>query len=676
MTSRARLRKILFRVTLGLAIAVNLFFLWVFAVPFPEDALTRTPHTSTMILDRDGRLLREVLSAEATRGRWVPLAEISPNLVLATIHAEDRRFRDHAGSDFLAIARSLWIDLRAGEARTGASTLTQQTVKLTLQAGAPRDLGTKLMEVIWAWRLEMRLSKDEILEQYLNRAPYGSQLVGAEAASWMYFGKPAAHLSLAEAAYLAGLPNSPSRLTPYRSEGARLRALQRQRWILGVLLERGAIDLVAYQAALNEPLRIQPRRSTPTETVALAASNQPASAPASPALPPVVATAPHLTARLGKELLARPADARPATLRTTIDRSLQTSLAALLAAQAPPDAKNGDFQAAAVVLDTQTSEVLAWVGSRGFEDADALGQNDGVVALRQPGSALKPFIYAALLDGSASRDPTSAPRNPYARTFIDAPTTFATPTGPYRPENFDRTFHGEVSLRVALGSSLNIPAIKALDEIGVPTALGLLRRLGLETLDDAADHYGLGLALGNGEVRLLDLAGAYATLGRLGVAKPVRWLADEVEPPDAGPLGDAPSQDPSPKPARLISRETAFVLLDMLADASARGIGFGLAGPFELPYRIAAKTGTSSDFRDNWAVAVTPRHTIAVWVGNFDGRPMARKPGKSGAAPLLRQVAQLLYPHAAAPSDVPWFTPPPTLERRMTASGALEWAPR
>lgn len=314
------------------------------------------------------------------------------------------------------------------------------------------------------------------------------------------------------------------------------------------------------------------------------------------------------------------------------------------------------------MLDTQTSEVLAWVGSRGFEDANALGQNDGVVALRQPGSALKPFIYAALLDGSASRDPTSAPRNPYARTFIDAPTTFATPTGPYRPENFDRTFHGEVSLRVALGSSLNIPAIKALDEIGVPTALALLRRLGLETLDAGADHYGLGLALGNGEVRLLDLAGAYATLGRLGVAKPVRWLADG---------------DPAPSPpTRLISRETAFVLLDMLADASARGIGFGLAGPFELPYRIAAKTGTSSDFRDNWAVAVTPRHTLAVWVGNFDGRPMARKPGKSGAAPLLRQVAQLLYPHAAAPSDVPWFTTPPTLERRMTASGALEWAPR
>jgi penicillin-binding protein 1C len=664
VTSRARLRKILFRVTLGLAIAVNLFFLWVFAVPFPEDALTRTPHTSTMILDRDGRLLREVLSAEATRGRWVPLAEISPNLVLATIHAEDRRFRDHAGSDFLAIARSLWIDLRAGEARTGASTLTQQTVKLTLQAGAPRDLGTKLMEVIWAWRLEMRLTKDEILEQYLNRAPYGSQLVGAEAASWMYFGKPAAHLSLAEAAYLAGLPNSPSRLTPYRSEAARIRALQRQRWILGVLLERGAIDLVAYQAALNEPLRIQPRRSTPTETVTLAAAPgaAPASAAPSPALPPVVPTAPHLTARLAKELLARPADARPATLRTTIDRSLQTSVAALLAAQAPPDAKAGDFQAAAVVLDTQTSEVLAWVGSRGFEDANALGQNDGVVALRQPGSALKPFIYAALLDGSASRDPTSAPRNPYARTFIDAPTTFATPTGPYRPENFDRTFHGEVSLRVALGSSLNIPAIKALDEIGVPTALGLLRRLGLETLDAGADHYGLGLALGNGEVRLLDLAGAYATLGRLGVAKPVRWLADG---------------DPAPSPpTRLISRETAFVLLDMLADASARGIGFGLAGPFELPYRIAAKTGTSSDFRDNWAVAVTPRHTLAVWVGNFDGRPMARKPGKSGAAPLLRQVAQLLYPHAAAPSDVPWFTTPPTLERRMTSSGALEWAPR
>lgn len=607
------------RLLLGASLAIIAFFAWVALVPFPQELLRPDGHTSTLIVDRHGALLREVLSTQETRARWTPLAEISPHLVMATIHAEDRRFYDHAGSDFAAIVRSLAIALTTGEPRSGASTITQQTVKLTLQRAAPRTLATKLMEIVWAWRLELALEKDAILEQYLNRVPYGNQLVGAEAASWMYLGKPARQLSLAEASFLAGLPNSPTRLNPYR---ALERARARQRWILDRMYERGAIDAASWLAARAEPLDLQPRRST--------------------------SRAPHLGARLAVATSALPAEDRPATLRTTIDLPLQLDLQRLLAAQTPDDAIAGRMQAAAVVLDTETSEVLAWVGSREFRDDAMLGQNDGVTALRQPGSALKPFVYGALFEAG----------QPYDTTFDDRPTAFATPSGPYLPENFDRAFHGVVTVREALGSSLNIPAVAALEQVGVPTVLTLLRRLGLETLAADADHYGLGLALGNGEVRLLDLAGAYATLGRLGRHLPVRWL-----------VPDAPAADRVA--ARVLSPETCFVLLDMLADDRARGVGFGLAGPFELPYRLAAKTGTSSDFRDNWAVAVTPRHTIAVWVGNFDGRPMHRRPGRSGAAPLLRQIVQRLYPGAADRGAVPWFELPPTLTRQDG-----EWARR
>lgn len=610
-----RKRRWLTRAALGSSLAVIGFFTWVIAIPFPEEALSRDALTSTVVLDRSGGVLRELLSSEATRGRWVPLEAISPNLRLAIVHAEDRRFFDHAGSDFPAMVRALWLAAEHGELRSGASTITQQTVKLTLQRGATRSLGTKLMEIVWAWRLELARSKEAILEQYLNRAPFGNQLVGVEAASRMYLGKPASQLSVAEAAFLAGLPNSPTRLNPYKHLD---RALARQRWLLDLMYEREAIDELTWRTARVEPLLLLPRRGA--------------------------LEAPHLTTRAGALLAPLSPELRPATIESTIDASLQRELERLIAAQRPPDARGGAFQAAAVVLDTRTSEVLAWVGSRDFFDRSALGENDGVAALRQPGSALKPFVYAALFEAGA----------PFDTMLDDEPTSFATPDGPYRPENFDRSFHGRVAVRTALGSSLNVPAVAALERVGVPRVLTLLRTLGLRTLTEPPDHYGLGLALGNGEVRLVDLAGAYATLGRLGLHLPVRWLR-----------GDSPVAIP------LLSEETCFVLLDMLADDRARGMGFGLAGPFELPYRIAAKTGTSSDYRDNVAVAVTPLHTVAIWVGNFDGRPMQRRPGRSGAAPLLRQVVQLLYPEAASRGAVPWFDAPTSLVRRGD-----EWARR
>ncbi|MCC6623260.1 MAG: penicillin-binding protein 1C [Deltaproteobacteria bacterium] len=613
-----RLARIVGRAALVGCVALIGFFVWVVAVPFPLEALRPHDLGHAVITDRHGEVLREVLSDAGTRGRWVALADVSPHLVAATVEAEDHRFWDHAGVDGWAILRSAWIDLRAGEARTGASTITQQTIKLTLHAGRPRDLALKLSEIVWAWRLELAVDKATILEQYLNRIPYGNQLIGAEAAARMYFDKPASQLSLAEAAFMAVLPQSPARLNPYKREAE---VLVRQRRLLERMRERGTCpggdDACA--RALVEPLRLVPRRA-PSE-------------------------AEHLTTRLATIMKTLPAMARPRALRTTIDGRLQQQVEALVSAQAPDAAQRGRFQAAVVVLDTRTCEVLAWVGSRDHDDDASLGQNDAVLARRQPGSALKPFIYAAYLDAGGS--PTEV--------IDDRPRSYETTTGTYKPENYDRQWHGLVLLRTALGSSLNIPAVHLLSLVGVPNLLVLMRAMGLGTLDQSPDHYGLGLALGNGEVRLVDLAGAYATLGRLGRHLPVRWLASSASTPtiEATPLIDA---------------ESAFIVLDWLADDRARQIGFGLAGPLMLPYRMAAKTGTSSDYRDNWAFGVTPDVTIGVWVGNFDGRPMERVRGRVGAAPLLRQVAHLVYPRAASPGDVPWYEPPPSLVLRTVCA--------
>jgi len=601
------------RIATALAVVVIVFFVWVVATPFPLDALAPDDLGSSVIVDRHGRVLREVLAPDGTRGRWVALDQIAPALIDATIEAEDQRFREHAGVDGIAVLRSLWIDTRAGEARTGASTITQQVVKLTLMPDAPRTLATKAMEAVWAWRLELAASKDRILEQYLNRIPYGNQLMGAEAAAWMYFGKPARLVSYSEAAFLAVLPQSPARLNPYKRFDE---VVARQRRLLTRMADDGVIDQATLARALAEPLQLLPRRS-PSE-------------------------AEHLTARLAAGLEKLAASERPRVLETTLDLDLQERLEGLLRTQAPAAARLGDFQAAVVVIDTPTGAVRAWLGSRDHDDVAALGENDAVVARRQPGSALKPFIYADFIEGGG--DPNTM--------IDDHPRRYETTTGTYAPENYDRKWHGLVSMRTALGSSLNVPAVDTLAGLGVPNLLLLLRSLGLTTLDQRADYYGLGLALGNGEVRLVDLAGAYATLGRLGEYLPVRWLAAA----------------PSVAPKRVLSPETSFIILDWLADDRARQIGFGLAGPLALPFRLAGKTGTSSDYRDNWAFGVTPAYTIGVWVGNFDGTPMERVPGRVGAAPLLRQVAQILFPGAARPGDVAWYDPPPSLVSKVVCA--------
>lgn len=533
---------------------------------------------SLLIVDRHGVPLRELLSEQETRHQWVRLDAISPHLVHAAIVAEDKRFRRHAGVDALATLRALLSDLRAGRVVSGGSTITQQLARLI--SPRPRTLGAKIAEAVHALWLEVVLSKDDIIEQYLNRTPYGNQLVGCEAAARMYFGKPARDLSVAEASYLAVLPRAPSVFNPYRS---RERVRSRQRDLIARLAHAGFITADERERALAEPLDLQEKR--------------------------FAFAAPHFVEML-------PKDAQGGVLATTLDSVLQERTERLVTAHLAALADHHVTNAAAVVVDNALGDILALVGSGDFFDEATGGQVNGVIARRQPGSTLKPFTYALALDDGYTA----------ASVLPDVPLSFPTPEGEYAPQNYDRRFRGPVRVRTALANSLNVPAVYLLSRLGVARLLGALHEMEFRSLDLPAEYYGLGLTLGGGEVTLIELVGGYATLARGGVYLPLTLTRHEGRP----------------KARRVFSEKTAYIIADILADDEARRQTFGEDSPLDVGFKVAAKTGTSKNFRDNWTVGFTRDVTVAVWAGNFNAEPMRGVSGISGAGPLFRDIMTML----------------------------------
>ncbi len=539
------------------ALAVLSAAAWIYLVPFPEELLDRGRATPVRFFDREGRLLRQGLSAEGTRGTWVPLPDISPRLAAATIAAEDRRFRDHPGVDVLAVLRAAKDNVAAGRRVSGASTITMQLVRLLRPR--PRTWRVKLEEAVLALRLERRLSKDQILEEYLNRAPYGGNWIGAEAGARRTFGKPARDLSPAEAALLAGLPQSPVRLDPLRRPE---RARRRQRWILDEMLRSGDLDEAAWRRAIEEGDAIASRP-------------------------------PPCEARSFVDWVLRPGDAE---VRTTLDLGLQREVEGIVRGAGPHLADCGAGECAVVVVDNASGEVRAFAGP--------------AARRRSPGSTLKPFVFALALEAGGTP----------ASVYEDAPVQFETPTGVYAPRNYDGEFRGPVTMRAALANSLNIPAVLALREAGLPRLVRLLREAGLEGIDPDPRRHGLGLAIGNAAVSPVELAGAYAMLARGGEFLPVRARPGSAER------------------RRLLSPETAFLIADILADDGARAAAFGTGTDLAFDFPVAAKTGTSPDHRDNWAAGFTRTFTAVVWAGNGDGRPLRGTSGLEGAGPVFREV--------------------------------------
>jgi penicillin-binding protein 1C len=581
-----------------LAFVVGVFAVGAFALgvwiawPLPGALLAPPERASFTLLDRNGLVLRSTRAANGSLQRWLPLSEIDPDALEAFIASEDHRFYEHHGIDVRAAGRALLQNVRSRRVRSGASTITMQLARLVQPT--PRTLAGKAMQALWAVRLERHLSKQQILEQYLNRVPLGQGTVGVAAAAALYFDASATNLSLGQGALLAGLASAPSTDNPFVSPD---RARARRALVLRRVGRYGFAGADALARASHEPL-------LPTRTA-----------------PPFLA--PHFTSRVLQWLEGEGGggDAPQSTWRTSLDLPLQTALEAEVRHTVRTLADLGVREAALVVLNNRTGEVLAWVGSPDFW-ADTAGQVDMVVSPRQPGSALKPFLYGLAFDRGFTA----------ASVLPDVPRAYATTTGTYQPRNYDRRFHGPVRAREALASSYNVPAVELADRLGAGSLLGVLHNAGFSSLSRTAEYYGLGLALGNGDVSLLELANAYRGVAMGGLWRPTEWRAV------------APGQQ-SVDGRRFMSAGSAALVLDILADPVARIPGFGIDTPFDFPFSAAVKTGTSHHFTDNWAVGVTGEFTVAVWVGNFDGQPMRGVGGITGAGPLLHRAMLVTARH-------------------------------
>ena len=592
------------------ALLLLAFWLLVPVVPL-DDPL------STVVLDRDGELLGASI---ATDGQWrFGVADSVPDKFAAAITCfEDRRFYFHPGVDPLALARATILNLRRGRVVSGGSTLTMQVVRLS-RKGQPRTLVEKAIETVLALRLTLALSKRQVLGLYAAYAPFGGNTVGLDAAAWRYFGRDARQLSWAETATLAVLPNAPALVHPGRNRGLLLAKRNR---LLDALKDRGAIDGMTADLGKREPLPPAPER-----------------------LPML---APHLVARVRAGRQAprfRPGDASP-WVRTTLRKAVQERVNEIVGRHEGALSENGVRNAAALVLDVGTGEVLAYVGNNWPPGPKEHGEHvDVIPAPRSTGSILKPLLFASMLEAGEVLP---------AQLVPDVPTHI----GSFHPENFDRAYAGAVPAARALARSLDVPAVRMLRAHGVDRFCAVLRRLGVTTLTRPGEHYGLALILGGAEGTLWDVTGVYAGLARSALAP----TADEarrafIPPTYLGGTTLLLMNRPSPKPSRgagpasPLSSAASYLTLQAMVEVERPGDEMAWRA-FGSGRKIAWKTGTSYGFRDAWAVGVTPRHAVGVWVGNADGEGRPGLTGHSAAAPILFDLFDAL-PGGG------WFAPPP-----------------
>jgi len=594
---------------------IPLFFLVLIIIwPVDRARLEHNQIQSCRIYDVHGILLREILSFDEGYGTWIALDTLPEHVTMAFLAAEDKRFYSHWGIDLQAIARAFWLNIRKRRIVSGGSTITQQLARRLYHL--PRTWYAKPIEALLAFRLEIRLGKNKIFEHYLNRVPFGNQTFGIEAASRLYFDKPAAHLSVAEAAFLAALPQAPGRLNPYTHFS---RAKRRQETILSLMQKSAFVDSATVASARETRLNIVPAQKN--------------------------FRAPHFC----RMILNRYGQKLPPEITTTLDYPLQHRIETLVLGHIERLKNHHATNAAVIVIENETGAVRAWIGSKDFFDAEHSGQVDGVLALRQPGSTLKPFTYGLALENGFTP----------ATIIPDLESHASTANGDFFVRNYDGNFHGPVRLRTALACSYNVPTVRVLKTFGAGALLNRLKKAGISSLNKEPNFYGLGLTLGDGEVSLTELANAYAALARGGQYVPLKFTLDASE--GAKKKGEIDTQ----KASEVFSPQICFLLTDILSDPVARTPAFGMAGPLRLPFQCAAKTGTSKDFRDNWTVGYTTKYTVGVWVGNFDGQPMHNVSGISGAGPLFHDIMLVLH-EKEMPKK---FTPPPGLRRiRICAS--------
>ncbi len=559
---------------------------------FAEVKAAYIPSEAWLLARDGGQLERLRVDPHIRRLPWTPLAEVSSAFSRAVILSEDKRFYEHSGVDWQAAGNAAWNNLRNNRTR-GASTLTMQLAGLLEEEGkrhGRRNLVEKISQTTAALELEKGWSKQQILETYLNLVNFRGEQQGVAAMSHNLFGKYPDGLDERESAIAAALIRSPNSSPPLVTK--RACALLTE---MGRAGECAGLSALAYQA-LGGSLRQDEKSPT---------------------------LAPHLA----RKLLKKPGLQLTSSLDSDLQSMATDTLRRHLADLAGQNASDG----AALVLDNASGEILAWVGSSG--ELSNAAEVDGVTALRQAGSTLKPFLYALAFENH-SLTPASL--------IEDAPLTLETGNGLYSPQDYDPRYQGWVSARMALAGSLNVPAVKTLVRLGPDAFLQRLHLLGFDCLKEEGDWYGFSLALGSADISVLMLANAYRTLANGGHWSPLR-----VTPGKAGSFAPCEGDDCagifSGSDHAVFTPEAAYLVADILSDPNARAVTFGLESWLATPYWTAVKTGTSKDMRDNWCAGFSQHYTVVVWVGNANGEPMHNVSGVSGAAPVWREVMDWLH---------------------------------
>ena len=665
----------IFVVLAVIAASIGFYVYWQIAndLPDPSDLRDRVSQfETTRILDRNNNLLYEILDPTGGRRTYIALDDMSPYLVAATLATEDKEFYNHPGFDAMAIVRAFWQNLNSKETVSGASTITQQltrTMFLSVEERAQRTYKRKLREAILAAEVTRRYTKNEILEIYLNENFYGNLAYGVEAAAQTYFGISAKELDLGQAAFIAGLPQLPSVYDVYTNRDV---TLERQQTVLLLMFQTSqeqsciAVGNSLEQVCVEASVAAEAARAFESYDFK----------------PPIIEMRyPHWVNYV-RSILESQYDPQTIyrsgfTVYTTLDPGLQDQAQEVVRNQVNSLADKHVTNGALVVIRPSTGEILAMVGSADFNNEDIDGQVNMAVSPRQPGSAIKPLTYVAafekgwtpstlLWDVKTEFPPSGDPNDP---------------RDPYVPVNYDNRYHGPMTVRTALSNSINVAAVKALDFVKIyddpatPAEDGLVamaRRLGITTL--TRDDYGLSLTLGGGDVSLLELSGAYAVFANGGRKIPpvaITRIDDH--------LGEIVFQYEQPVGEPVLQPEHAFLISSILSDNEARSWMFGANSPLNLPFQVAAKTGTTNDFRDNWTIGYTPDVVVGTWVGNADYTPMQGTSGLTGAAPIWNTFMQTAVQQVTGGNPTSFRPPTGIVERVICSVSGTEpsqWCPR
>ncbi|MDL2228972.1 transglycosylase domain-containing protein [Treponema sp. OttesenSCG-928-L16] len=582
------------------------FLVWLilFLIPYPELDAYRNRSRGIAMYDRHGRILRVLPADDGVKREWTELEDIPAGAVRIFIKAEDRRFYFHGGIDPLAVAGSLLRNIRAERTVSGASTITMQLARLIRPRR--RGMGGKIAEAWDALRLEARLTKKEILELWLNGIPFGSNMEGIAAAARARFGIPVGALDDSRALLLAVIPRRPGYYDPVLNPGAAVKAALALAERSGIAADEASIRRAADAAALPDEGTKAPFRS------------------------------PHFTERLASELRKYPSGREaaenagggiPSSFATTLDLGLQTYAEHLLEDELSRLLDNRVTNGAILAIENSGGAVRVYAGSRSWFDESIAGKIDGVQVRNQPGSCLKPFLYALALDRGFSA----------ADVLPDIPTVFGGSEA-YVPGNFTRRFNGPVRFRVSLASSLNVPAVYLLERLGVNAFENYLVSLGFDSILDTMGTHGTGLALGNAEVSLEELVRAFSAFPRGGVPAELRWYETpelSLQKPSAQ---DRSGRNAADAPAPM-SPEAAWLIGDILSDRASRFVGFGPAPSLANTFSSMYKTGTANQFQHIWALGSSRRFTVGVWMGNFSGETVV---GRTGSSIPARIVSALL----------------------------------